>query len=177
MTITQKQANDLYTRGNNAGHGYSPYTDDVADDSVSAAVEAAEEDGWEVELRPDNTSDVVVLSNADGDLLGIGGDGMGRGAWAVALSDERRNLVACCDVYRDGNLWVVLETGMPEDAVQIGIGETLREAYDSREGTPIQSTGRDSGRASALAWAHGQGWIGSPESLDSVDDPELPEES
>lgn len=70
-----------------------------------------------------------------------------------------RNLVAHCDVYRDGNLWVVLETGMPEDAVQIGTGETLREAYDAREGTPIQSTGRDSGRLSALTWAHNQGWI------------------
>lgn len=80
-----------------------------------------------------------------------------------------RNLVAHCDVYRDGDLWVVLETGQPQDAVQIGIGDTLRAAYDSREGTPIQSTGRDSGRQSALTWAHNQGWIGDPNSLDEED--------
>jgi hypothetical protein len=84
-----------------------------------------------------------------------------------------RNLVAHCDVYRDGDLWVVLETGMPQDAVQIGIGDTLREAYDSREGTAIQSTGPDGGRASALAWAHNAGWIGEPDSLDDEDDAEL----
>lgn len=80
-----------------------------------------------------------------------------------------RNLVAHCDVYRDGNLWVVLETGQPQDAVQIGIGDTLREVYDAREGTPIQSAGRDSGRLSALTWAHNQGWIGDPDSLDEED--------
>lgn len=84
-----------------------------------------------------------------------------------------RNLVAGCDVYRDGNLWVVLQTGMPEVAVQIGIGETLREAYDSREGTPVQSTGRDSGRLSALTWAHNAGWIGDPDSLEEEDSANL----
>lgn len=84
-----------------------------------------------------------------------------------------RNLVASCDVYRDGDLWVVLETGMPEDNVQIGVGDTLREAYDSREDTAIQSTGRDSGRQSALTWAHNQCWISDPESLDEEDDANL----
>ena len=77
-----------------------------------------------------------------------------------------RNLVAHCDVYRDGSLWVVLETGAPHDAVQIGIGETLREAYYSREPTAIQSTGRDSGRADALVWASNEGWISDLHSLD-----------
>ena len=83
------------------------------------------------------------------------------------------NLVAYCDVYRDGDLWVVLETGRPEDAVQIGVGDSLREAYDSREGTAIQSTGRDHGRADALAWAHGQDWISDPDSLEEEDDAQL----
>ncbi len=80
-----------------------------------------------------------------------------------------RNLVAHCDVYRDGNNWVVLEIGMPQDAVQIGIGDTLREAYEAREDTAIQSTGRDGGRASALAWAHNADWISEPDSLEEED--------
>ncbi len=83
------------------------------------------------------------------------------------------NLVAYCDVYRDGDLWVVLETGMPEHHVLVGVGDTLREAYDARESTPIQSTGRDSGRSSALQWANDQGWLSDPDSLDAVDDAEL----
>ncbi len=33
-------------------------------------------------------SDVVVLTNGGGELLGIGGDGAGNGAWAVVLSDD-----------------------------------------------------------------------------------------
>ncbi len=84
-----------------------------------------------------------------------------------------RNLVANCDVYRDGDNWVVIETGMPEHAVQIGIGGTLREAYDSLEITAVQSAGRDGGRASALAWAHNAGWIGDPESLEEEDSANL----
>lgn len=85
--MNQNTANELYTKGNNAGQGYAPYTDTAADESVNAAVEAAEVDGWEVVLRADTTSDVVVLRNGDGEYLGIGGDGSGNGAWAVVLSD------------------------------------------------------------------------------------------
>ncbi len=87
-TISQTEANNLYTRGNNAGLGYAPYADVAGPDTVSAAVAAAEADGWEIVLNPDNTSDVVVLTNGDGELLGIGGDGAGNGAWAVVLSDD-----------------------------------------------------------------------------------------
>ena len=61
--------------------------------------------------------------------------------------------------YRDGDLWVVVLTGMPEDAVEIGIGNTVEEAWTSREDTAIQSVGRDSGEDSALSWAHVAGWF------------------
>lgn len=66
-------------------------------------------------------------------------------------------------VYRDGQQYVLVETGMPEQHVRIGVGDTLEEAQDSLVSTPIQSTGRDCGEASALRWAHGAGWISSPE--------------
>lgn len=77
------------------------------------------------------------------------------------------------NVYRDGELYVVVETGMPESHVRVGIGDTLREAYDSREATAIQSVGRDSGLSDALEWAHGAGWISDPTSLDEEPDAEL----
>jgi len=64
-----------------------------------------------------------------------------------------KNLVFYCSVFRDGEGWIVVETGMPEDNVRVGAGDTLREAYDSRDGTPIQSVGRDSGLAAALSCA------------------------
>jgi hypothetical protein len=85
--MNQSKANELYTRGNNAGLGYAPYTDTATDDTVAAAVEAAKADGWHVVHSAGNTSDVVVLSNEDGEFMGIGGDGSGNGAWAVMLDD------------------------------------------------------------------------------------------
>jgi hypothetical protein len=88
-------------------------------------------------------------------------------------SNPGDNLVQYMNVYRDGELWVVVETGMPQDNVQVGVGDTLREAYDSREGTAIQSAGRDSGLRAALRWAEGAGWIDSVSGLDEVDDAEL----
>ena len=92
--ITQAEANAAYRAGNDRGEGYAPYADVPGDDSVADAVAAAGADGWEVELRPDNTSDVVVLRNADGDLLAIGGDAVGHGAWAVIIHDAARRGVA-----------------------------------------------------------------------------------
>lgn len=78
-----------YCDGNNAGLGFAPYTDDAGDDTIDAAVAAAERvDGWGVVLERTNSDEVVVLRNADGELMAIGGDAMGRGAWAVALTDE-----------------------------------------------------------------------------------------
>ena len=65
--------------------------------------------------------------------------------------------------YMDGTIHVAVLTGQPQDMVQIGTGDTQEEAYDNLQNTPIQSTGRDSGEASAIAWAQGAGWISMPE--------------
>jgi hypothetical protein len=40
--MKNEQARKLFTVGNNAGDGYAPYTDDAADDTVEAAIEAAQ---------------------------------------------------------------------------------------------------------------------------------------
>jgi len=61
-----------------------------------------------------------------------------------------KNLVEYCSVFRDGEGWIVVETGMPEDNVRVGAGDTLREAYEALDSTPIQSTGRDAGLRDAL---------------------------
>ncbi len=83
--IDQATAHSLYTRGNSNGEGYAPYTDDVSDDTIEAAVDAAIADGAEVVLYRHSSSEIVVLLMADGGLLGIGGEANGRGAWAVPL--------------------------------------------------------------------------------------------
>jgi hypothetical protein len=87
-TLTQDQAGRLYRRGNDAGRGYAPYADVAGEDTVSAAVEAAEHDGWTLVHPRYDSSQVAVLSSADGEVMAIGGDAMGRGAWAVMVSDE-----------------------------------------------------------------------------------------
>jgi hypothetical protein len=87
MCIIQSVANDLYTMGNNRGLGYAPYADEAVDDSVEAAIKAAEADGWEAVLVPSNTSDVTVLRDGDNALMAIGGDGVGNNAWAVIIAE------------------------------------------------------------------------------------------
>jgi len=84
-TITMRQALALYRAGNDAGRGYAPYTDEAGDDTIAEAVACAERDGWEVVLARETSSDVVVLRNGDSEWLAIGGDAMGRGAWAVEI--------------------------------------------------------------------------------------------
>ena len=85
--ITMTRAVEAYRAGNNAGRGYAPYTDEPGEDTIEAAVEAAQRmDGWEVVLDRRTSDDVVVLRNADGELMAIGGDAQGRGAWAVDIS-------------------------------------------------------------------------------------------
>jgi len=76
---------DAWTAGNNNGLGYAPYADEVGDTSIDAAVLAAKADGWEVVWSADNSSEITILTNADGEHMGIGGDGRGFGAWAVDL--------------------------------------------------------------------------------------------
>lgn len=69
-------------------------------------------------------------------------------------------------LYTDGDTLVLVETGMPEHHVKIGLGRTLAEATKELSDTPIQSTGRDSGLNRGLAWAHNHGWISDPDDLE-----------
>ena len=87
-SLTQNEANRLYTLGNNQGLGYNPCVDFDADDTVESAVTAAlAGTRFKVVLRPQTTSDVYVLVNtAAKTLIAIGGDAQGRGAWAVPIS-------------------------------------------------------------------------------------------
>ena len=82
--ITQTDANKLFRQGNDAGMGYAPYADVPGDDTIEAAVAAAEADGWELVLASRSTSDVTVLRNGDGELMAIGD---ANGPWAVIISD------------------------------------------------------------------------------------------
>lgn len=72
--------------------------------------------------------------------------------------------------YRAGSLWIVVLTGMPEQSVRIGTGDTVHEAWGSLETTAIQSVGRDSGERAALEWAAASGWIEDTDALESADD-------
>lgn len=54
-----------------------------------------------------------------------------------------------------GDGWTVVVSGMPEAAVEIGQGGTLKEAFANLEDTPIQSVVR-SPEATALRWARNQ---------------------
>jgi hypothetical protein len=83
-------AKELYTERNNQGMGYSPYRDVVGDDTVAAAIEAAESDDWEVVWVANDPSEITVLKWRDGDMLGIGGDSRGRNPLAVDLSEHPR---------------------------------------------------------------------------------------
>lgn len=89
-TITMTEARRLYRKGNDAGLGYAPYTDEERtpeDDSIDFAIECAKRDGWELILSRDTSEDVAVLGNEDDELMAIGGDAMGVGAWAVIISE------------------------------------------------------------------------------------------
>lgn len=55
---------------------------------------------------------------------------------------------------KSGHLWTVVQSGMPEHAVQIGQGSTLKKALDDLYDTPIQS-GDSRAEAEAISWAEG----------------------
>lgn len=78
--------------------------------------------------------------------------------------------------YTYGSDYVVVRTGMPEHAVELGIGATYEEAVESLYATPIQSTGPDSGERAALRWAVGAGWIDSLDDLVEDDGPDEDED-
>lgn len=85
--ISRKLAETLYRLGNDKGDGYAPYQDDAEDETIEAAIKAAEEDGWKLILERENDRTVALLENEDLELLAIGGDAMGDGAWAVCITD------------------------------------------------------------------------------------------
>lgn len=73
--------------------------------------------------------------------------------------------------YLYGDEVVLIVTGMPEDAVEIGIGRDLTEARKSLEATPIQSVGPvGSAERAAIGWAHGQGWWDDSDDLVPADE-------
>lgn len=78
--------------------------------------------------------------------------------------------------YLDGSLHVLVETGMPQDPVYIGLGDTIEEARESLESTPVQSVGPDCGLHAALRWAHNAGWISDPDDLEPAEEDEEEEE-
>ena len=78
------------------------------------------------------------------------------------------NLLEYCDVYRQGNIYVIIQTGMPEMNSRMGGGESLQEAFENLDNTPYQCTGRDSGASMALQYAISQQWFEDPEEDDSV---------
>ena len=110
--MTRREAETAWRRGNNNGEGYAPYTDIPGDDTIDNAVAAAEADGWTVIYPRNNTDQIVVLRNEDGEWMGIGGDASDQGAWAVSLTPGpgvkvRESAVRVkWNQNKDGNAWV-----------------------------------------------------------------------
>lgn len=67
---------ELWTAGNNAGEGYAPDQETVAE-----AVAALEADGYRV-IRRSRTDDEIAVLRRDDEVIGIGD---ANGAWAVDL--------------------------------------------------------------------------------------------
>lgn len=83
--MTMSQAVRAYRDGNNRGEGYAPYADVPGEDTVEAAVSAAQADGWTLVMGRRTSDEVAVLSSDEGEIMAIGGDATGRGAWAVII--------------------------------------------------------------------------------------------
>jgi hypothetical protein len=80
--LTMTEASRLYDQGNNAGRGWDPTEEDV--DEAVASLRA---DGYGLVFARRNTDEVTVLRNGD-EVIAVGGDAMGKGAWAVTISNE-----------------------------------------------------------------------------------------
>ena len=89
-TIDRADANRAYSEGNNAGRGFAPDTEPsrrrYGDGTVDDAVAYALRDGWVVVYDCEHAGDMAVLRHEDGRWIAIGGDGMGRQAWAVDIT-------------------------------------------------------------------------------------------
>lgn len=74
--------------------------------------------------------------------------------------------------FRSGSMCVAVKTGMPEEPVEIGTGNTPREAAEDLQTTPIQSAGKDA-EATALRWAGSHWEIGTDLELIAVTDSDV----
>lgn len=81
-SISMTQARDLYRAGNDTGLGFAPDGETV-DEAVAAYIAA----GGTLILERRASDDVAVVSPmwSDHEYLAIGGDALGRNAWAVEL--------------------------------------------------------------------------------------------
>jgi hypothetical protein len=61
--------------------------------------------------------------------------------------------------YRHGSWWIAVQSGMPEQPVRLGYGETRERAAATMEPTAIQSAGRYP-HSAAIRWALHAGWLG-----------------
>jgi hypothetical protein len=73
----------LYRSGNDKGRGFDPGADDVLD--AAEALCADPYSANDVLHTPANTSEIAIVRTEEGAIVGIGGDGAGKGAWAVEL--------------------------------------------------------------------------------------------
>jgi len=113
-TISMTSARSLYTAANNKGEGYDPDAE-----TVDAAAEAM---GGEIILERHTSDDVALVLNGKV-LTAIGGDAMGRNAWAIDVVSPRKiktlrseaaeagdmAQVAICDRAVDGDREAILE--------------------------------------------------------------------
>lgn len=84
VKVTMDTAKKAFSEGNLRGEGYAPYTDVPGPNTMSAAIEAANDDGWETILSP-LTEDEIYVLHQDGSYVGIGNI---YGPWAVILDME-----------------------------------------------------------------------------------------
>lgn len=76
----------LWRDGNNAGNGFAPGCATPGDESIDGAVRAYVSEGATVIYERRGSDEIAVL-DVDGRYVGIGGNAMGNGAWAVEIGN------------------------------------------------------------------------------------------
>lgn len=87
------------------------------------------------------------------------------------MTAEMAAELAYCNVYADGQDYIVVSVGAPETYARVGTGPTVAEAYEALEPTGVQCVGRDCGLERAIEWAVDMGWIESSSTLEEEDGP------
>lgn len=83
--MTRTEALKAWCEGNNAGLGYGPDADTI-DEVVADLVNNYE---GEILFERRNSEEIAVVRCGDGDLVGIGGDAMGRNPWCIKLPESQ----------------------------------------------------------------------------------------